>query len=57
MFFVISKWEAWGERQPTSQGLADAMPDSALIYEDDDHKIYGFESDAAMRAACGFSAF
>lgn len=57
VFFVISKWEAWGERQPTSQGLADAMPDTALIYEDDDHKIYGFESDAAMRAACGFPEF
>ncbi len=57
VFFVISKWEAWGERQPTTQGLADAMPESALIYEDEDHKIYGFESDAAMRQACGFSAF
>lgn len=57
VFFVISKWEAWGERQPTTQGLADAMPESALIYEDEDHKIYGFESDAAMREACGFSAF
>ena len=30
IFFVISKWEAYGERQPTTQALADAMPEDAL---------------------------
>ena len=57
VFFVISKWEAYGERQPTTPELAAAMPEEALIYEDDAHKIYGFESDEAMRAACGFGPF
>ena len=57
IFFVISKWEAYGERQPTTQALADAMPEDALIYEDETVKIYGFASDEAMRQACGFAAF
>lgn len=57
IFFVISKWEAYGERQPTTQALADAMPEDALIYEDETVKIYGFVSDEAMRQACGFAAF
>ena len=57
VFFVISKWEANGERQPTTQELADAMPDDALIYEDESVKIYGFASDEAMRQQCGFEAF
>lgn len=55
IFFVISKWEEWGERQPTAQGLADAMPEEALAYEDGYHKIYLFESDAAMHEACGWA--
>lgn len=49
--------EAYGERQPTTQALADAMPEDALIYEDETVKIYGFASDEAMRQACGFAAF
>ena len=53
----MSKWEAYGERQPTTQALADAMPEDALIYEDETVKIYGFASDEAMRQACGFAAF
>ena len=57
IFFVISKWEAYGERQPTTQALADAMPEDALIYEDETVKIYGFASDEAMRQVCGFAAF
>ena len=57
IFFVISKWEAYGERQPTTQALADAMPEDALIYEDETVKIYGFASDETMRQACGFAAF
>ena len=35
----------------------DAMPEDALIYEDETVKIYGFASDEAMRQACGFAAF
>lgn len=57
VFFVISKWEAWGERQPTTEALAAAMPEDALIYEDDTCRIYGFASDEAMREACGFGPF
>ena len=57
VFFVISKWEAYGERQPTTEALAAAMPEQALIFEDDSHKIYGFESDEAMRELCGFAPF
>lgn len=57
VFFVISKWEAYGECQPTTEALAAAMPEQALIFEDDSHKIYGFESDEAMRELCGFAPF
>lgn len=57
VFFIISRWEAEGERQPSLPQLGAAMPESALLYEDADHLVYGFSSDAAMRQACGFPAF
>ena len=39
------------------QMAQEAMPEDALIYEDETVKIYGFASDEAMRQACGFAAF
>ena len=57
VFFVISRWEEEGERQPSLPELGAAMPQEALIYEDADHLVYGFASDAAMREACGFPPF
>ena len=46
-----------GDEILSRQELADAMPEDALIYEDETVKIYGFASDEAMRQACGFAAF
>lgn len=57
VFFVISRWESEGERHPSLPELGEAMPADALVYEDADHLVYGFASDAAMRTACGFPAF
>ena len=54
---MISRWEEEGERQPSLPELGAAMPQEALIYEDADHLVYGFASDAAMREACGFPPF
>ena len=46
-----------GDEILSRQELADAMPEDALIYEDETVKIYAFASDEAMRQACGFAAF
>ena len=46
-----------GDEILSRQELADAMPEDALIYEDETVKIYGFAGDEAMRQACGFAAF
>ena len=46
-----------GDEILSRQELADAMPEDALIYEDETVKIYGFASDETMRQACGFAAF
>lgn len=58
IFFVILQMGSiLASASPLPRPLADAMPEDALIYEDETVKIYGFASDEAMRQACGFAAF
>lgn len=57
VFLVLSKWESEGERTASPAAMRDAVPDTALVYENDSHLVYAFASDADLRRQCHLPPF